>query len=82
MDDVASVTVLKGPNAAALYGSRASNGAVVITTKNARQASRGTKISFTSRATADQLSIFPNTRTSMARASAATSSTSTAPAAA
>jgi len=59
MDDVASVTVLKGPNAAALYGSRASNGAVVITTKNARQASRGTKFSFSSRASVDQLSIFP-----------------------
>ena len=59
MDDVASVTVLKGPNAAALYGSRASNGAVVITTKNARQASRGTKFSFTSRGSVDQLSIFP-----------------------
>ena len=43
MDDVASVTVLKGPNAAALYGSRASNGAVVITTKNARNALRGTQ---------------------------------------
>jgi TonB-linked SusC/RagA family outer membrane protein len=59
MDDVASVTVLKGPNAAALYGSRASNGAVVITTKNARNALRGTKFSFTSRLQADQLSIFP-----------------------
>src|SRR5262245_10650762 len=59
MDDVASVTVLKGPNAAALYGSRASNGAVVITTKNARNALRGTKISFTSRMSADQMSIFP-----------------------
>jgi len=59
MDDVASVTVLKGPNAAALYGSRASNGAVVITTKNARNALRGTKFSFTSRIQADQLSIFP-----------------------
>lgn len=32
-DDVASVTVLKGPAAAALYGSRASNGALIITTK-------------------------------------------------
>lgn len=32
-DDIASVTVLKGPAAAALYGSRASNGALVITTK-------------------------------------------------
>ncbi|MBB6499640.1 SusC/RagA family TonB-linked outer membrane protein [Pedobacter cryoconitis] len=32
-DDIASVTVLKGPAAAALYGSRASNGALIITTK-------------------------------------------------
>jgi TonB-linked SusC/RagA family outer membrane protein len=59
MDDVASVTVLKGPNAAALYGSRAANGAVVITTKNARNALRGTRISFTSRMSMDDMSIFP-----------------------
>src|SRR5215510_2363846 len=59
MDDVASVTVLKGPNAAALYGSRASNGAVVITTKSPRSALRGTKVSFTSRMSVDQMSIFP-----------------------
>lgn len=32
-DDIASITVLKGPNAAALYGNRANNGAIVITTK-------------------------------------------------
>lgn len=59
MDDVASVTVLKGPNAAALYGSRASNGAVVITMKNSRQAPRGVKINLTSRMSFDDLSIFP-----------------------
>ncbi len=33
-DDIETVTVLKGPNAAALYGSRAQNGAVLITTKS------------------------------------------------
>ncbi|MBD0725088.1 SusC/RagA family TonB-linked outer membrane protein [Flavobacterium sp. L1I52] len=33
-DDIASMTVLKGPSAAALYGSRASNGVIVITTKS------------------------------------------------
>ncbi len=33
-DDIASITILKGPNAAALYGSSAANGAVVITTKH------------------------------------------------
>ncbi|GAB4418799.1 MAG: SusC/RagA family TonB-linked outer membrane protein [Bacteroidia bacterium] len=32
-DDIASVTVLKGPAAAALYGVRAGNGAIIITTK-------------------------------------------------
>jgi TonB-linked SusC/RagA family outer membrane protein len=39
-NDIESVTVLKGPNAAALYGSRAANGAVIVTTKKG-DASRG-----------------------------------------
>ena len=33
-DDIESMTVLKGATAAALYGSRAANGAVIITTKS------------------------------------------------
>ncbi|MCT8338905.1 SusC/RagA family TonB-linked outer membrane protein [Flavobacteriaceae bacterium TK19130] len=33
-DDIASLTVLKGPTAAALYGTRASNGVIVIETKD------------------------------------------------
>jgi TonB-linked SusC/RagA family outer membrane protein len=33
-DDVESVSILKGPSAAALYGSRAGNGVVLITTKS------------------------------------------------
>lgn len=33
-DDVESMTVLKGATAAAIYGSRAANGAIIITTKN------------------------------------------------
>ncbi len=33
-NDIESITVLKGPAAAALYGSRASNGALMITTKS------------------------------------------------
>ncbi|HET9011019.1 MAG TPA: SusC/RagA family TonB-linked outer membrane protein, partial [Gemmatimonadaceae bacterium] len=60
MDDVASITVLKGPNAAALYGSRASNGAVVITTKNGRNEARGTKFNLTSRGTYDTPSRLPD----------------------
>lgn len=35
-DDIASMTVLKGPAAAALYGSRAANGAILITTKSGK----------------------------------------------
>lgn len=39
-DDIASISVLKGPNAAALYGARAANGAIIVTTKSGR-GSRG-----------------------------------------
>lgn len=35
-DNIESISVLKGPNAAALYGSRASNGVIVITTKTGK----------------------------------------------
>jgi TonB-linked SusC/RagA family outer membrane protein len=33
-NDIENISVLKGPNAAALYGSRASNGVILITTKS------------------------------------------------
>jgi TonB-linked SusC/RagA family outer membrane protein len=39
-DDIESVTVLKGPNAAALYGLRAGNGVIVITTKRGNGAKK------------------------------------------
>ena len=35
-DDIATISVLKGPAAAALYGSRAANGAILITTKSGK----------------------------------------------
>jgi TonB-linked SusC/RagA family outer membrane protein len=35
-DDVESITVLQGPNAAALYGSRAANGAILVVTKRGK----------------------------------------------
>ena len=35
-EDVESITVLKGPAAAALYGSRAANGALIVTTKSGK----------------------------------------------
>ena len=44
-DDVESVTVLKGPSAAALYGTRASNGVIVIKTKDGNK-KKGFSVSF------------------------------------
>lgn len=38
-DDIENIEILKGPNAAALYGSRASNGVVLITTKKGKTSS-------------------------------------------
>lgn len=46
-DDIESVSVLKGPSAAALYGTRASNGVIIINTKDGSQ-STGTGVSFSS----------------------------------
>lgn len=40
-DDIQEITVLKGANAAALYGSRASNGAIIVTTKSGMGAPNG-----------------------------------------
>jgi TonB-linked SusC/RagA family outer membrane protein len=48
-DDIESVTVLKGPSAAALYGARASNGAIIIKTKTGAK-SKSIGISFNSSA--------------------------------
>ncbi len=45
-DDIESIDVLKGPNAAALYGSRAANGVIIITTKKAK--ANRFKVSFNS----------------------------------
>ena len=41
-DDIESISVLKGPSAAALYGSRAGNGVVLITTKSGKSGERTT----------------------------------------
>ncbi len=47
-DDIKTMSVLKGPNAAALYGVRASNGVIVITTKKGEFGKKGIGISFNS----------------------------------
>ena len=57
MDNVASVNVLKGPNATALYGQRAEAGVVVITTK------KGTgkvSVELASSTTWDKIAYLPN----------------------
>lgn len=51
-DDVESVSVLKGASAAALYGSAAANGVVLVTTKKGRAGTM--KIDFSSEITFDQ----------------------------
>jgi TonB-linked SusC/RagA family outer membrane protein len=58
-DDVASVTVLKGPAAAALYGSRASNGALIITTKSGTKGAKKTEITFSSSNSASSILKLP-----------------------
>jgi len=46
-EDIESISVLKGPSAAALYGSRAGNGVIMITTKSGR-AQKGVGITVSS----------------------------------
>ncbi|WP_163710628.1 SusC/RagA family TonB-linked outer membrane protein [Mangrovibacterium lignilyticum] len=57
-DDIASISVLKGPNAAALYGSRAANGVIMITTKKG-SAGKGVGVSFTSNTTFETPMLLP-----------------------
>ncbi len=40
-DDIASINVLKGAAASALYGSRAANGVIMITTKKGKKSTKG-----------------------------------------
>jgi TonB-linked SusC/RagA family outer membrane protein len=47
-DDIESYTVLKGPTAAALYGNRAINGAIIINTKKGTKDKRGYSVEFNS----------------------------------
>lgn len=56
MDDVESINVLKGPNASALYGQRAANGVVVITTAKGKKGD-DFKVSFNSSIEIDKVNI-------------------------
>lgn len=57
-DDIESMSILKGANAAALYGSRATNGVIVITTKRG-STQKGLGISVNTSYTYDQLADMP-----------------------
>ena len=45
-DDVESMTILKGAAATALYGSRAANGVILITTKSGKKQSKGIGVEY------------------------------------
>ncbi|HAL64662.1 MAG TPA: SusC/RagA family TonB-linked outer membrane protein [Bacteroidales bacterium] len=59
-DDIESISVLKGPAAAALYGSRAANGVILITTKKGKaDARRGIGVSINSGINIENVAYLP-----------------------
>jgi len=58
-DDIESIQVLKGPNAAALYGSKAANGAILVTTKKGKKNS-GWGLSYNGNYMLSQVLQFPD----------------------
>ena len=57
--DIESISVLKGPNASALYGSRAGNGVILITTKTGSE-TEGLGVSLNTNITADNVMFLPD----------------------
>jgi TonB-linked SusC/RagA family outer membrane protein len=63
-DDIASISVLKGANAAALYGSRAANGVILITTKKGeKQKGKQVGIEFNTGLSFEQVAYLPEYQT-------------------
>ena len=60
-NDIESITVLKGPEATALYGSQASSGAIIITTKKGKGDGR-LNISYDNAFRVSKLTRFPETQ--------------------
>lgn len=58
-DDIETINVLKGGAAAALYGSRASNGVILITTKKGR-AQKGIGVEYNTTATLQNVAVIPD----------------------
>lgn len=61
-EDIESISVLKGPAATALYGSRAANGAILITTKSGKSA-KGIGVTFSSSVSFEQAGYWPDFQT-------------------
>jgi TonB-linked SusC/RagA family outer membrane protein len=59
-EDIESITVLKGAGAAALYGQRGANGAIIITTKSGGKKKKGLGITFISNASVEQVNRWPD----------------------
>ncbi|POY36956.1 SusC/RagA family TonB-linked outer membrane protein [Solitalea longa] len=61
-NDIESISVLKGAAAAALYGSRASNGALIIKTKSgsSKLSQKGLEVTFASSAAMEEIANLPN----------------------
>ena len=59
-DDIETMSVLKGPGATALYGSRASNGAIIITTKSGARRSKGIGVTVNSNFSFEQVNRWPD----------------------
>ncbi len=58
-DDIEKISVLKGPGATALYGSRAAGGAIIITTKSGSR-DKGLGITYNFNASMDQVNRWPD----------------------
>lgn len=58
-EDIENITVLKGPNATALYGQRGANGAIIITTKSGKNR-KGVGVTVTSNSTIESISRWPD----------------------
>lgn len=59
-EDIENVTVLKGPGAAALYGQRAANGAIIITTKSGSKKGKGIGITLNSNLAFESVNRWPD----------------------
>ena len=69
-NDIESINILKGQAASALYGMRASNGVIVITTKSGKGANKGKpNITFSTNLSFDKISTLPELQQEYAQGS-------------